>query len=78
MPKLRAGRDVINNILESPMLDHVSVGVTDISRSRGFYDAVLRPLGLVRIVDFGEGRGSDYGAAAGSIGVEFTITAKPR
>ena len=56
------------------MLDHVSVGVTDISRSRGFYDAVLRPLGLVRIVDFGEGRGSDYGAAAGSIGVEFTIT----
>ena len=56
------------------MLDHVSVGVTDISRSRGFYDAVLRPLGLVRIVDFGEGRGSDYGAAARSIGVEFTIT----
>jgi hypothetical protein len=27
-----------------------------------FYDAALRPLGLVRIVDFGRGRGSDYGA----------------
>lgn len=60
------------------MLDHVSLGVTDINSSRRFYDAVLRPLGLVRIVDFGvdfgEGRGSDYGAAPGSPGVEFTIT----
>jgi len=56
------------------MLDHVSLGITDIDRSRCFYDAVLRPLGLVRIVDFGEGRGSDYGTAAGSVGVEFTIT----
>jgi catechol 2,3-dioxygenase-like lactoylglutathione lyase family enzyme len=56
------------------MLDHVSLGVTDINRSRRFYDRVLRPLGLVRIVDFGEERGSDYGAAPGSLGVEFTIT----
>ena len=54
------------------MLDHVSVGVSDIDRSRRFYDAALRPLGLVRTVDFG--RGSDYGAAPGSLGVEFTIT----
>jgi catechol 2,3-dioxygenase-like lactoylglutathione lyase family enzyme len=56
------------------MLDHVSLGIRDIDRSRRFYDAVLRPLGLVRIVDFDEGRGSDYGAATGSVGVEFTIT----
>ena len=56
------------------MLDHVSVGITNIDRSRLFYDAALRPLGLVRIVDFGGGRGSDYGAAPGSLGVEFTIT----
>src|SRR5256712_4596298 len=56
------------------MLDHVSLGVTDIDRSRRFYDAALRPLGLVRVVDFGKGRGSDYGAAPGSLGVEFTIT----
>jgi hypothetical protein len=56
------------------MLDHVSLGVSDIGRSRNFYDAALRPLGLVRIVDFGDGRGSDYGEAPGSTGVQFTIT----
>jgi catechol 2,3-dioxygenase-like lactoylglutathione lyase family enzyme len=56
------------------VLDHASLGVSDIERSRRFYDAALRPLGLVRIVDFGEGRGSDYGDAPGSTGVEFTIT----
>jgi len=61
---------------EPRMLDHVSLGVSDIERSRRFYDAALRPLGLVRIVDFGRGRGSDYGAAPGSLGVEFTITAE--
>jgi catechol 2,3-dioxygenase-like lactoylglutathione lyase family enzyme len=55
------------------MLDHVSLGITDLERSRRFYDAALRPLGLVRIVDFQQ-RGSDYGAMAGSLGVEFTIT----
>jgi catechol 2,3-dioxygenase-like lactoylglutathione lyase family enzyme len=55
------------------MLDHVSVGICDIERSRGFYDAALRPLGLVRIVDFRKGKGADYGAAPGSTGVEFTI-----
>jgi catechol 2,3-dioxygenase-like lactoylglutathione lyase family enzyme len=56
------------------VLDHVSVGVTYIDRSRKFMTAALLPLGLVRIVDFGEGRGSDYGVAPGSLGVEFTIT----
>jgi catechol 2,3-dioxygenase-like lactoylglutathione lyase family enzyme len=55
------------------MLDHVSLGVTKLERSRRFYDAALRPLALVRTVDF-QGRGSDYGARAGQLGVEFTIT----
>jgi catechol 2,3-dioxygenase-like lactoylglutathione lyase family enzyme len=59
---------------ELSVLDHVSVGVTNIDRSRRFYDASLRPLGLVRIVDFGKDRGSDYGALPSSLGVEFTIT----
>src|SRR5437773_6925374 len=55
------------------MLDHVSLGVSDLERSRRFYDAALLPLGIVRIVDFQQ-RGSDYGAMPGSLGVEFTIT----
>jgi catechol 2,3-dioxygenase-like lactoylglutathione lyase family enzyme len=59
------------------MLDHISLGVTDLERSRRFYDAALRPLGLVRTVDF-EGRGSDYGAVPGTLGVEFTITREAR
>ena len=59
------------------MLDHLSLGVTNIERSRRFYDATLRPLGLVRIVDFGKDRGSDYGDAPSSLGVEFTITKEP-
>lgn len=59
------------------MLDHVSIGVKDVIRSRYFYDAALRPLGLVRTVDFGSNRGSDYGAVPGSLGVEFTITREP-
>ena len=33
-------------------------------------------LGIVRIVDFGNDRGSDYGSAPGSLGVEFTITSE--
>jgi len=57
------------------MLDHVSLGVTNLERSRHFYDEALRPLGIVRTVDFN--RGSDYGAMAGSLGVEFTITVEP-
>src|SRR5258706_10815263 len=59
------------------MLDHVSLGIANLERSRQFYDAALRPLGIVRTVDFGDGRGSDYGAMAGQFGVEFTITLEP-
>ena len=57
------------------MLDHVSLGVSNLECSRRFYDAVLRPVGLARTVDF-QRRGSDYGAMAGQLGVEFTITAE--
>jgi catechol 2,3-dioxygenase-like lactoylglutathione lyase family enzyme len=49
--------------------------VTSLERSRRFYDATLRPIGLVRILDFEE-RGSDYGTMAAPLGVEFTITAE--
>lgn len=55
------------------MLDHVSLGVSDLERSRLFYDAALAPLGIKRLVDF-EQRGSDYGVGDAPLGVEFTIT----
>lgn len=32
------------------MIDHVSVGVADLARAAAFYDAVLAPLGLTRLV----------------------------
>jgi catechol 2,3-dioxygenase-like lactoylglutathione lyase family enzyme len=31
------------------MLHHLSLGVTDIERAAGFYDAILAPLGYVRV-----------------------------
>jgi catechol 2,3-dioxygenase-like lactoylglutathione lyase family enzyme len=42
------------------MLDHVTVGVADIERSRAFYDTALRPLGIERLYAEGE-RFSGYG-----------------
>ncbi|MBI2737579.1 MAG: VOC family protein [Rhodospirillales bacterium] len=33
------------------MFDHVSIGVTDIARSKKFYDAALRPLGFTLLSD---------------------------
>jgi catechol 2,3-dioxygenase-like lactoylglutathione lyase family enzyme len=33
------------------MFDHVSIGVSDIARSKKFYDAALRPLGFSRLSD---------------------------
>ena len=32
------------------MIDHISVGVSDLDRSARFYEAVLAPLGLSRLV----------------------------
>ena len=33
------------------MFDHVSIGVADIARSRKFYDAALKPLGISLLSD---------------------------
>lgn len=33
------------------MLDHISIAVSDLDCSRVFYDAVLEPLGYVRVFD---------------------------
>jgi catechol 2,3-dioxygenase-like lactoylglutathione lyase family enzyme len=36
------------------MIDHLAVQCADIADSAAFYDAVLAPLGGVRVMDFGE------------------------
>jgi len=44
------------------MLDHVTVGVSDIERSMKFYDSALRPLGITRLYAESE-RFAGYGIA---------------
>lgn len=39
---------------------HVTVGTNDLEKARSFYDSVLEPLGLKRILDLGE-NGSIWG-----------------
>jgi catechol 2,3-dioxygenase-like lactoylglutathione lyase family enzyme len=46
---------------EPTMLDHVTLGVSDLARSREFYDAALKPLGIGRLYAEGE-TFSGYGA----------------
>jgi catechol 2,3-dioxygenase-like lactoylglutathione lyase family enzyme len=36
------------------MIDHVSIQCADVAASATFYDAVLAPLGGVRVMDFGD------------------------
>ncbi|MFK0165565.1 VOC family protein [Rhizobium sp. NPDC090279] len=36
------------------MLDHVTIGVRDVERSKTFYDAILRPLAIERLYAEGE------------------------
>lgn len=63
-----------------PMLHHVSFGVADIERSASFYDAVLRPLGYVRVwEDIRPGEADQavgYGVAGG--GDKFAIKQRPQ
>ena len=42
------------------MLDHVTIGITDIERSSAFYDRALRPLGITRLYGDGQ-RFAGYG-----------------
>jgi catechol 2,3-dioxygenase-like lactoylglutathione lyase family enzyme len=44
------------------MLSHVSIGVKDLAKARGFYDAALQPLGYKCLVE-GDGY-AGYGAKA--------------
>ncbi|HYR68153.1 MAG TPA: VOC family protein [Reyranella sp.] len=39
------------------MFSHVTVGSNDVAKAKGFYDALLKPLGLVRHADYPDGVG---------------------
>ena len=39
------------------MFDHVSIGVRDLARNKRFYDAALRPLGYVCLMENADARG---------------------
>jgi catechol 2,3-dioxygenase-like lactoylglutathione lyase family enzyme len=54
------------------MFDHVSIGVSDIARTRRFYDAALKPLGY-RCLSEGEGS-----LGYGDKSVEFWISTTDR
>ncbi len=53
------------------MIDHVSVAVSDLAASAAFYDKVLEPLGLVRLVE------RDGTVGFGKKYPEFWLNARP-
>jgi len=55
------------------MLHHISIGVADLARSGKFYDAVLAPLGYVRVLTHPKAIG--YGYPGG--GDKFAIRPQP-
>ena len=55
------------------MLHHLSFAVTDLERSEQFYDAVLSPLGYVRV--WSDATAVGYGGAGG--GDKFAIRLRP-
>ena len=48
------------------MIDHLSLGVADLARSRAFYDAALAPLGYRRLFDLADASGYG-GSLAGTL-----------
>ena len=53
------------------MLDHISIGVSDLAASGEFYDAALAPLGHARVLE--KGIGFAYGPGPGRAGMMFWI-----
>lgn len=62
-------------------IDHVSVGVTNIKRSKAFYDAILKPLGMDPIMPV-EFNGQLVGVGYGALGkpnfwIQLPINGQP-
>jgi catechol 2,3-dioxygenase-like lactoylglutathione lyase family enzyme len=61
-------------------IDHVSVGVSNMKRSKAFYDAVLAPLGMTPVmpVEFGgQLVGVGYGEKFPSFWIQLPINGQP-
>ena len=43
------------------MIDHLGLPVSDMAKSKKFYEAALKPLGYVTVMDFGEAAGLGAG-----------------
>ena len=63
------------------MLDHISLGISNLTRARRFYDAALKPLGYKMVWPV-PGYGFGYGAVAGEpkfwIGLPLAKRRKPK
>ena len=63
------------------MLDHISLGISNLTRARRFYDAALKPLGYKMVWPI-PGYGFGYGAVAGEpkfwIGLPLAKRRKPK
>lgn len=55
-----SGAEVDRRRDDGDVLDHLSIQCADVAASADFYDRALAPLGVVRIMEFGEAVG--YGA----------------
>jgi catechol 2,3-dioxygenase-like lactoylglutathione lyase family enzyme len=55
------------------MLDHVSIGISDVSRTKPFYDAALKPLGYTCLSDSDDSLG--YGS--GPIQLWLNVARRP-
>src|SRR5262249_43522664 len=60
-------------VMEATMLDHVSYGVSDIPKTKRFYDAALKPLGYSCLSEGKESLG--YGAK--QVALWLTASAQP-
>lgn len=47
------------------MLDHIGVAISNIDRSRAFYEAALKPLGIAKIFEYGPDKTDSGGTAIG-------------
>ena len=47
------------------MLDHIGVAISDIDRSRAFYEAALKPLGISKLYEYGPDQTDGGGTAIG-------------